>query len=61
MITCPSTSGVAWTGLATARPSLRHLDELTVFSFECPVCNTKHTWTRDDAWLDTEPEEEPAE
>jgi hypothetical protein len=58
MIKCPSTSEMAWTGLATARPTLGHLDVGLVFSFDCPVCNAQHTWTKADAWL--EDDEDPA-
>jgi hypothetical protein len=58
MIRCPTTSDIAWTGLATARPSLSHLDPRSVFSFDCPVCNGQHQWSKADAWLDDD--EEPA-
>lgn len=56
MIKCPSTSDAAWTGLATARLTLNHLESGSVFSFDCPVCKGKHMWTKTDAWLDEEPE-----
>jgi hypothetical protein len=54
MIRCPNTSDIAWTGLATARPSLNHLDGRSVFSFDCPVCKGQHKWSKADAWLDDE-------
>ena len=61
MIMCPSTMDMAWTGLATARPTLNHLGAGSVFTFECPVCKGQHRWTRADAWLDDELEDDEAE
>jgi hypothetical protein len=60
MIVCPTTSSIAWTGLATARSSLSHLAQDTVFTFVCPVCQAQHGWTTADAWLDDEGEPEEA-
>ncbi len=54
MITCPSTSDMAWTGLATSRSTISHLGAGAVFSFDCPVCSEQHRWTPADAWLDDE-------
>ncbi|HEY1775646.1 MAG TPA: hypothetical protein VGG41_05735 [Solirubrobacteraceae bacterium] len=56
MIVCPTTSDVAWTGLATARPTLGHLADDIVFTFECPVCQAQHRWTTAEAWLDDDGE-----
>ena len=49
---------MAWTGLATARRSLSHIDSNSVFSFSCPVCNGQHEWSRADAWLDDDEADE---
>jgi hypothetical protein len=43
---------MAWTGLATSRPTISHLGAGAVFSFDCPVCNGQHRWTPAEAWLD---------
>jgi hypothetical protein len=52
MIKCPTTNGMSWTGLATARPTLNHIDSAPVFTSNCPVCKQQHKWTMADAWLD---------
>jgi hypothetical protein len=43
---------MSWTGLATARPTLNHIDSAPVFTSNCPVCKQQHKWTKADAWLD---------
>jgi hypothetical protein len=61
MIKCPTTTEMAWTGLARARITLDDIADPARFEFRCPVCGRLHTWRKADAWLEDDGEgEEPS-
>lgn len=56
MTTCPATGRMFWTG-GYADPVSFEASVRAAGTVRCPHCQRQHTWSFDDAWLETGPAE----